>query len=319
MMAYHLGWLNQELRPCAADGGKRIRPALCFLACEHVGAAAAVALPGAMAVELIHNFSLVHDDIEDNSPLRRHRATVWSLWGVGHGINVGDGLFALAQLALLESGDGLDGVDPKKPNRAARTLNRTCLALCEGQALDLELQSGEAADLASYLTMIRGKTAALFGCAAELGALLAGAPDSVTHRMGEFGRAMGEAYQMLDDVMGVWGTPSATGKLASDVLQRKHGLPAVLAWRRAEAADLGRLRVLYRKPEPMADEEARWVVRLFDRLGVREEAERLMLDRLGRAEAVLRSLDPPRGAPSPLHELVATVAGWSGNGDAMPG
>ncbi|HEX9337183.1 MAG TPA: polyprenyl synthetase family protein, partial [Pseudonocardiaceae bacterium] len=112
MTAYHLGWLDADFAPATAPrGGKQLRPALSFLACEHVGAEPERALPGAAAVELVHNFSLVHDDIQDGSPLRRHRATVWSLWGVGQGINVGDGLFTLAQLALLELGDGHDGPD----------------------------------------------------------------------------------------------------------------------------------------------------------------------------------------------------------------
>jgi geranylgeranyl diphosphate synthase type I len=311
MAVYHLGWLDENLRPCPPSTGKRLRPALCFLACEHVGGPTGRALPGAAAVELIHNFSLVHDDIQDASPLRRHRPTVWSLWGVGQGINVGDSLFALAQLALLELGHGASDVDAATRNRAVRTLNRTCLALCEGQSRDLSFQHG-AGGLDDYLAMIAGKAGALFGGSAELGALLGGAPDAVIRRLTRFGQVLGEAYQMQDDIDGVWGDCARTGKVPNDVAQRKRGLPAVLGLQRASGVDLQRLRRLYLGQRHMDDTEARWVTGLFDRLGVRAATERLARERVELAEALLRGTRPTGAAPSPLHVLVEAVAGRSG-------
>jgi geranylgeranyl diphosphate synthase, type I len=312
MMAYHLGWLDENLKPTTVPtGGKQLRPALCFLACEHVGADSERALPGAAAVELVHNFSLVHDDIQDGSPLRRHRATVWSLWGVEQGINVGDGLFTLAQLALLELGDGADGPDPLVRVQAARALNRTCLALCEGQVLDLDFLDCPDGGLRGYLAMIAGKTGALFGAAAELGALLGGAPADVGRRLGRFGRVLGEVYQMRDDIAGIWGDLSETGKLPSDITQRKHGLPTILGDLRADGPDRERLRALYAGRRPMDDTEVDWVVTLFDKLGVRDEAERLTVRRLERAERLLHTVRPALGAASSLPALVDAVAGRS--------
>jgi geranylgeranyl diphosphate synthase type I len=312
MMSYHLGWLNEDLTPSTTHtGGKQQRPALCFLACEHVGAQPERALPGAAAVELVHNFSLIHDDIQDGSPLRRHRATVWSLWGVGQGINVGDGLFALAQLALLELNDDTDGPDPHTRLQAARALNRTCLALCEGQGLDLDFLDSPEGGLQNYLSMIAGKTGALFGGSAELGALLGGAPADVVRRLGRFGRALGEVYQMQDDIACVWGDPYETGKLPTDIVQRKHGLPTILGGLRASGSDRARLRALYAGRRPMDETEVDWVIGLFDKLDVREEAARLTVRRLDRAERLLHTVRPAIGAASSLPALVEAVAGRS--------
>src|SRR5207249_4976967 len=173
MIAYHLGWLDEQLRECAPRRGKRLRPALCLMACESVGAPPGSAMPGALAVELVHNFSVVHDDIEDGDERRHHRPAVWSLWGAPHGVNVGDGLLSLAHLALLQAAG--DGVDAGAVNAAATALSRACVELCEGQFLDMTLQDGGDPSLPAYLSMVDRKTAALFGCAAEVGAILGGA------------------------------------------------------------------------------------------------------------------------------------------------
>ncbi|HEX4701183.1 MAG TPA: polyprenyl synthetase family protein [Pseudonocardiaceae bacterium] len=310
MAAYHLGWLDADLMPATApDTGKHLRPALCFLACEHVGAGPERALPGAAAVELVHNFSLVHDDIQDGSPLRRHRATVWSLWGVGQGINVGDGLFTLAQLALLELDDGGTGLPPAIRIEAAGVLNHTCLALCEGQVRDLDFVDRPADGLRGYLAMIAGKTGALFGCAAELGALLGGAPADVVRRFGRFGRALGAVYQMRDDIAGVWGDPDETGKLPTDIVRRKHGLPTTLATISASDHDRAELCALYACGRPLDESEVDWVIGLFDRLGIRDEAERLAARRLDRVERLLHAVAPAPDLTGPLAELIDVVAG----------
>jgi geranylgeranyl diphosphate synthase type I len=310
MMAYHLGWLDADLTPATTtDTGKHLRPALSFLVCEHVGARPERALPGAAAVELVHNFSLVHDDIQEGSPMRRHRPTVWSRWGVGQGINVGDGLFTLAQLALLELDDGEHEVAAHVRIEAARVLNRTCLALCEGQGRDLDFVDRPDGGLRGYLTMIAGKTGALFGGSAELGALLGGAPADVVRTCGRFGRALGAVYQMRDDIAGVWGDPRETGKLPNDIARRKLGLPTTLACLLASDRDRARLCALYACGRPLDETEVDWVIGLFEKLGVRDEAERLAARHLHRVGRLLRAVLPAPDTAGSLAELVNVVAG----------
>lgn len=304
IMAYHFGWLDRHMAPSAAAPGKRLRPALCFLVCEALGVEPVRVLPGAVAVELVHNFSLVHDDIQDRSHLRRHRETVWSIWGIPQGINVGDGLFAIAQLALLED----DGHAKSDVARAALLLNRTCVALCEGQFLDLDLQDSTDVTRDHYMAMVQGKTAALFQCAAELGALLAAADDETIELFGRFGRSLGLAFQMQDDLMGVWGEKSETGKPAADVLSRKRALPVVIAWERAAGADSERLRYLYTRSEPLTDEEAEWVVDLFERLDLRQEVARMAHEEFKRAEQLLCAAASRGAQTTYLHEFVRQIA-----------
>lgn len=303
LMAYHLGWRNLRLEPCHdADPGKRLRPAICFLVCEAIGGSGKPALPGAAAVELVHNFTLVHDDIEDGSWLRRHRRTVWSVWGVPDAINVGDGLFTLAQLAITD-----DGVPPGLAGPAARALNRACLALCEGQTLDLQPGTASPATLSLYRELARAKTGALFGCAAELGALFGGGPPPVVAAMRRAGAALGEAYQMADDLVGVWGEDATAGKPASDVSNRKLGLPAALACERATGADRSRLHDLYTQTRPLTGSEVAWVVGLFDVLDVRSEVRHMIQTRLRHIEALLHDSVPAVAARQDLLALVTGV------------
>jgi geranylgeranyl diphosphate synthase, type I len=303
MMAYHFGWLNERMEPAQANHGKRLRPTICFLACESFGSPPEDALPGALAVELVHNFSLVHDDIEDVSLTRRHRPTVWSIWGVPHGVNVGDGLFALAHLALTDAGLGspLDRL-------CTRILATACVALCEGQFIDLAFQERPSLSLAQYLMMIGKKTGALFGCAAELGALLGGAPENAAGQLGAYGRTLGEVFQMQDDILGVWGEEAVTGKPASDVRERKLGLPAVIAWQDADASDRARLSALYAGPVPIGEAEECWVRELFQRLGVRDKAAAMAQNALRRAEKLLDEALLPGGCAEHLRRLTEELA-----------
>lgn len=303
MMAYHFGWLNEFLEPVNANHGKRVRPFICLLVCESLGGSPASAVPGALAVELIHNFSLVHDDIEDVSVLRRRRPVVWAVWGMPQGVNVGDGLFALAHLALADA-----SLEPGRVRDSLRILARTCVALCEGQFLDLTMRAEPAADLGQYLAMAGRKTGALFGCAAELGAVLAGA-EGVAASLGEFGTAVGEAFQIQDDILGVWGDEAVTGKAASDIRERKMGIPAVLAWQQADPADLARLSALYARPAPLDADEESWIRRLFERLGVRAQAEAMGQERLGRAEKLLDEAVADGRLARDLREFVTLISG----------
>jgi geranylgeranyl diphosphate synthase, type I len=223
MLAYHMGWEGQDAGPEAR--GKRIRPMFVLLCSAAAGGDWTKALPAAAAVELIHNFSLVHDDIQDQSPLRRGRPTVWTRWGIAQAINVGDALFTLAQMALLRLGETatLDTA-----YRSAVILQQTCLALTQGQYLDMDYESRGNLTLEAYWPMVSGKTAALLSACTQLGALIGGASDPVCRLYFRFGQLLGLAFQALDDLLGIWGDAALTGKSTdSDLLSGKKSLPVL--------------------------------------------------------------------------------------------
>ena len=223
MLAYHLGWEGEGAGPEAR--GKRVRPIIVLLTCAAAGGERQHALPAAAAVELVHNFSLIHDDIQDNSPLRRGRPTVWKQWGVAQAINAGDAMFALAHLSLLRLEEtSLPGI----AIQASRILQLACLHLTEGQFLDLAYEAHGDLSLEAYWQMVGGKTAALLAACTELGALVARASDSHREAFRQFGFSLGMAFQAQDDLLGIWGNAALTGKSAeSDLLSGKKSLPVL--------------------------------------------------------------------------------------------
>lgn len=233
MIRYHMGWADASGQPKTPRGGKLLRPALCLAACESVGGNWHTALPAAAAVEILHNFTLVHDDIEDGDRERRGMPTVWALWGQAQGINTGDAMHALARLAVLRLEE--TGCPPRKVIHAARMLDEACLRLCEGQHLDIAYESRTDIEVPDYLSMIERKTAALFACAVEIGAFLGTDEESVIEGLGRFGRNLGLAFQVQDDLLGIWGRPEVTGKSsATDILKKKKTLPVIHAMRNAD-------------------------------------------------------------------------------------
>ena len=305
MLRYHLGWVDERFQPVAAARGKRLRPALCLLACEAAGGHWRAALPSAAAVELIHNFSLIHDDIEDASPLRRHRPTLWAVWGVARAINAGDALCIQAQLAVLGGGG-----PPSDRLAAARLLNRACAELCAGQHRDLEMAGAAQPTLADYYAMIGGKTAALLAAAAELGALAAGSPPDVQAAYGRFGREVGLAFQLQDDLLDVWGAAARTGKPArEDLRARKHSLPIALAFECAPSEARARLAAVYPQPAPLAEQTVDAIVALLDALGVRAEGERLVRHHHEAALGALAAARPRAGTGELLLALAESLIG----------
>ncbi|HEY5639645.1 MAG TPA: polyprenyl synthetase family protein [Dehalococcoidia bacterium] len=270
MLRYHLGWEDAAGR-AAESTGKRLRPALCLLACEASGGEASMAVPAASAVELVHNFSLVHDDVQDDDRLRHGRDTVWAVWGKPQAINAGDALLALAHLSLTEmAGESLFA--------ASRLLNERTLEMVEGQVMDIAFEGQPAVSLESYLAMISRKTGALFHAALALGGIAAGAPDEKIAALGRCGRQLGLAFQVRDDMLGIWGDVDRTGKpVAADILRRKKSLPIVFALERATGDDRQRLRGVYGAGEPSAGDVA-FVTGLLDSLGAlaycQEEADK---------------------------------------------
>lgn len=226
MLHYHLGWADQDFHPVTTSAGKRIRPTLCLLVCEACGGCWEQALPAAAAIELLHNFSLIHDDIEDGDAQRRGRATLWTIWGEAQAINTGDALFSLSELAILRLVER--NVPAAIVVRAITTFNRTCVALTGGQHLDIGFEGRDDVTVADYLAMVRGKTAALLTCTCQLGALIAGAEPAQHEAMAQFGLNLGLAFQVRDDILGIWGDPGVTGKPAgADIVRRKKSLPIV--------------------------------------------------------------------------------------------
>jgi geranylgeranyl diphosphate synthase type I len=268
MFKYHLGWVDARFRETKSDAGKRVRPLLCLLATEAVGGDWRIALPVAAAIELVHNFSLIHDDIEDQSDERRGRAAVWKVWGLAQGLNAGDGMFMLARLAL----DRLArrGVSSERCAAINLEFDATTLALCHGQFLDLGFESRLDVSVEEYLKMICGKTAALMRAAAKLGAMIADDGARID-AFARFGENIGMAFQITDDILGIWGDPSVTGKsAASDILSKKKSLPAILGLGHPEYG--GALREIYALPRMEQANVAR-VLALLDAAGVRAQAQ----------------------------------------------
>ena len=304
MMRYHLGWIDVSGQSQLTSGRKLLRPSLCLLSCESVGGNWHLALPAAAALELVHNFSLIHDDIEDESRERRGRPTVWSVWGQPQAINTGDAMHTLARLALLRL-EG-KGVAPGKILSAVRLLDETCLRLCEGQYLDMSYEERLDISIDDYLEMIGLKTAALFECSLRLGALLGTEDERVIEGMGRFGNNLGLAFQIQDDVLGIWGEDEITGKPASDLLEKKKTLPVIYGIQRAEPEQRAELLRLY-GGERIMERDIAHIVEVLDGLGARRYASDVAGQYCQRALAELDETSIPPSAKEQFRSLVQSI------------
>jgi geranylgeranyl diphosphate synthase type I len=305
MVRYHLGWEDAEGGLVDA-GGKGLRPSLCLLTCEALGGRREQALPAAAAAELVHNFSLVHDDIQDRDTERHHRAAVWSVWGEAQAINAGDALLALAHLALLRLAD--EGVPAADVIEAARVLDAGTLEMVEGQTLDLAFEAETEVSLDDYFGMIEKKTGALFGCALHLGALAAGANPSDAERLDEAGRALGMAFQIKDDTLGIWGESGTTGKPAEDIRRRKKSLPVVYALNEANENAREELRGIYRQKE-LGDRDVTVVLECLDAVGARTYCVDVAESHKAQALSMFDGLPLAGEAKTELRETAAFILG----------
>ncbi len=301
MLTYHLGWSGEGAGPAA--GGKRIRPLLVLLTLAAAGDSGTwkSGLPAAAAVELIHNFSLVHDDIQDHSPKRRGRNTVWVNWGIPQAINAGDGLFILSNLAMLD----LHKVFPAETvMRAADTLQNTCLDLTRGQYLDMSYEKRVDLGMEDYWPMVTGKTAALLSGCCALGAILASADEHVVDAYRSFGHYLGLAFQVQDDILGIWGNEAMTGKsTASDLVEGKKSLPVL-----AGLEKKGNFAERWKKG-PILQEEVEEIARELAAEGIYSYANDIAIQLTDLALNNLKAADPAGEAGIELMNLTNQLTG----------
>ncbi len=303
-IAAALGGLCEELRVPAEyhfqGRGKGTRPALAILSTEAVGAPSETGVPGAVAIELIHDFSLIHDDIIDNDAERRHRATVWAKFGIGVGVVVGDALHALAFEVLMS--------DPTPPRvKATKHLADAVSGMITGQSMDMAFEERSNITLEQCLAMEQGKTGALLSYASSVGAILAGAHDEVVEGLAAYGSHMGIAFQAVDDLLGIWGDPERTGKPAgADLRERKKSLPVVIALNSGTSV-AGELADLYGRPHLEAEdiEAARALV---DVGGGREGAQALARTHLDLAMSALDSVTQNESVVAEVVEEMRSLA-----------
>ncbi|NDU72354.1 polyprenyl synthetase family protein [Actinomadura sp. DSM 109109] len=264
VVAYHLGWTDENGEPAAA-GGKALRPALALLSARAAGAPEEEALPGAVAVEFVHAFSLLHDDIMDGDRTRRHRPAAWTVFGPSAAILGGDALMALSENLLLDQ-------QTRGAHWAARALTAATQRLIAGQALDIGFEQRDDVTLDECLAMAADKTGALLACACSIGAMLAEGPTRLVTHLTGFGAEMGLAFQLVDDLLGIWGSPDTTGKpVLADLRARKKSLPVVYALN-AGRPESRRLAALYADPAPPSEDALREMARLVEAAGGRDWA-----------------------------------------------
>ncbi|MEO3754565.1 polyprenyl synthetase family protein [Streptomyces sp. B6B3] len=300
--SYHFGWTDSAGRPDDAPAGKALRPALVLGCAEAVGGSAEAALVPAVAVELVHNFSLLHDDILDGDTTRRHRATAWTVFGSSAALLAGDALLIHASRVLADR-----PVWPRT-DTGIRWLSEAATLLIEGEQTDLSFEERSHVTLVESLAMTERKTAALLSCSCALGSLWGGGSPDQTEELRRFGLHLGMAFQLADDLLGIWGDPSVTGKPAgADLSSRKKSLPVVAALDSGTAAG-SRLAELYGRPEPPEDAQARaeevaLLAALVAEAGGRSWAEEMAEEQLGRALSCLRAASPEGPAAARLAAL----------------
>ncbi len=297
MLAYHMGWESNPGDPLAR--GKRIRPLLVLLCCAAAGGEWQRALPAASAVELVHNFSLIHDDIEDQSPFRRGRLTLWKKWGIPQAINSGDAMFALAHLEAIRLSRT---VSAEIAMKAVELLQYTCLHLTHGQFLDLSYETRNDLSIPDYWHMVEGKTAALIAASTELGALSAFCGDQICLLYRNFGRSLGLAFQAQDDWLGIWGNSSLTGKSSqSDLVTGKITLPVIFGL--SQAGDFARRW----KAGPILHAQVPEIIELLEAEGGKKFSEEQAKIHLNDAIAALANTRPQSLAGETLRNLAVSL------------
>lgn len=278
MLFYHFGYGDH--RP--ARRGKRLRPRLLLRVADAEGARIEDALDAAAAIEILHNYSLVHDDIEDRDELRHGRRTLWAVYGIPQALNAGDALCAISFLVLMNA---TARHSDERVLRMVRALHEAHATMCDGQSLDLAFERASHVNLPEYYRMIGAKTAALFGASSELGALCAPCDRESVLRYRELGRAYGSAFQIRDDVLGIWGSVDATGKVtANDIARRKWTFPVVWALSQRPSAATRRIASAYARGQALDTMTVTEVIESLEELGAKEAAHAAIAEHLAVVE-----------------------------------
>ncbi|WP_371681525.1 polyprenyl synthetase family protein [Streptomyces sp. NBC_01276] len=298
---YHLGWTDAQGRPATLTG-KALRPALVLLACQAVGGRAAQALPAAVAAELVHNASLLHDDVIDNDQLRRHRPTVQALFGTSAAILAGDALFFLAVQTLAQAPAPLCGT-------GLQWLTAAVQELIDGEYADTTLeQRTEPASLSEAAAMAAAKTGSLIAVSCALGALAGGADARRTAHLRQFGAHLGQCFQLADDILGIWGDPAVTGKpRLADLQARKKSLPVAAALSAANEP-ARELAALYATSGPLSSDELERAAHLIKAAGGRDWAVGQSRHHLAQALENLHAAHPEQVAEADLTTLARLAA-----------
>ena len=300
-LRYHLGWIDENGFPSPGSEGKGLRPALCLLACEAVGGTSHEALPAAAAVELVHNFSLIHDDIQDQDRQRHHRPTIWALWGVPQALNDGNALYALANTTLLKL--ARNKAEPDRIVEASARLARSSLEMMQGQYLDIEFENRLDVTTQEYLEMSARKTGALIACAMELGALVGSGEPGLVSAFAQYGRDIGRLFQIRDDILGVWGDEAATGKVTGgDIRRKKKTFPIIYALQHSTGLEGARLRGVLQEAS-VSEDNVKQVLSVLESTGAREEAEALAQQLSRRALDALRPAELRPGYAQAFEEV----------------
>lgn len=278
MLFYHFGYGDHG----PSRRGKRLRPRLLLRVAEAEGGRIEDALDAAAAIEILHNYSLVHDDIEDRDELRHGRRTLWAVYGIPQALNAGDALCAISFLVLMNA-------TARHPDervlRMVRALHESHATMCDGQSLDLAFERATHVTLPEYYRMIGAKTAALFGASSELGALCAACDEESVLQYRELGRAYGLAFQIRDDVLGIWASVDATGKVTgNDIARRKWTFPVVWALEQPPSASREYIAAAYARGQALDVQTVTGVIDALDDLGAKEAAHAAIAEQLAVVE-----------------------------------
>ena len=307
LLRYHLGWSDSSgvASPTPASQGKALRPTLCIFACEALQGKPEHAAQAAAALELIHNFSLVHDDIQDEGEERRHQPTVWAVWGTAHALVGGDAMQSLGDLATLRFETG---VPAGTSVRVSTLLTDSYLDMIEGQCRDLQFEQRDTIATDEYLAMIALKTGALIRCSLQIGATIATDDANTINGIVRFGRAVGRLFQIRDDYLGIWGDEAITGKSTdSDIVQRKKSYPIVYAFQEATGAARVELLRLYGQ-ETLSEPDVDKVMEILQEIGGAQQTDYLTEITANEARTALATLELPPWATEEAENLVEFLA-----------
>ncbi|PKB81355.1 MAG: hypothetical protein BZY88_06615 [SAR202 cluster bacterium Io17-Chloro-G9] len=307
-LRYHLGWVDQSGKPAESSlsQGKALRPTLCLFACEALDADPALALPAAAALELIHNFSLIHDDIQDQDVERRHQPTLWRLWGIPRALVAGNGLQSVGDLALLNVAG--PSVPAETALRVSQILTESYVEMIQGQCLDLEFESRTDIKADTYLQMIAFKTGAIIRSGLEIGALLASGDPAAFRAFSQFGSGVGRAFQIRDDYLGIWGDQATTGKAAgNDIRRRKKTFPVVFALEKTGGPARQELLRIYGHEE-LDDDDVDRVLNILEEVGAQKQSQTITQTSAEEALEALAPLTLPGWATAEADALVDFLA-----------